>query len=145
MKNLLLLFAAVIFMAVSSNAQTFQMTGAYTTGDTVTNTATKACSLKVVHSYKQISIQADITKIDGTVGGTLTLYGTVDGTNYVAVDTCIYVHAMASTYTATNTSGTQSKIWIMNNNPYLWYKLSYTGTGTMRAILKGYLLPRENN
>jgi hypothetical protein len=143
MKKIVLLLIAFLFFAISSEAQTFTMTGS---ADTVVNTATKACSLKTVHSYKQISIQAVITKISGTVGGTLTLLGSIDGTNYINVDTATFVNSgLAATYTATNTTGAQSKVWIINNNPYLWFKLSYTGTGTMSASLKGYLLPREEN
>ena len=142
MKKILSLIVFVTCISLA-NAQTFQMVGAYTTGDTVVNTATKACSLKVAHSYKQISVQAIVTKISGTVAGTITLQGTVDGTNYVTVDSAVIVsnHQPYPTYTATNTA-TQSKVWILNNSPYLWYKLSYTGSGTMSAILKGYLLPR---
>lgn len=141
MKNFILLIISCLIFSFSGNAQTFTMTSS---GDTITNAGTKACSLKVVHSYKQVSIQCLITKISGTIGGTVTLQGTIDGTNYVTVDTATFVTEGAATYTATNVAS-QSKVWIMNNAPYLWYKISYTGTGTMSGTLKGYLLPREND
>jgi hypothetical protein len=143
MKKIFILFTALLFCLSIVNAQTIQMTGTYTTGDTVLNTATKACSLKLAKSYKQVSIQTVITKISGTVAGTVTLQGSVDGTNYVTVDSAAILsnHSPFPTYTATNTA-TQSKVWIVNNSPYLWFKLSYTGSGTMSATLKGYLLPR---
>lgn len=140
-KFILSIIACLIFVA--SNGQAFQMTGQYTTGDTVVNTASKTCSLKVVKSYKSTTIQANIVKVSGTVGGTLTLQGSVDGVNYVTADTAAFVSDGSATYTATN-SASQSKVWVINGSPYVWYRLSYTGTGTMSAILKGYLLPREN-
>jgi acid phosphatase class B len=136
------IFAIGVFMALafsSSHAQTVTMTNS---GDTIVNTATEACSLKVVNSYKAVTVHALITKISGTVGGTLTLQGGIDGTTYVTVDTASLTTEGASTFTPTNVAS-QSKVWIMNGAPYLWYKLSYTGTGTMSATLKGYLLPRK--
>ncbi len=145
MKEIFILFTAIIFCLslTVATAQTYQMTGVYTTGDTVVNTAAKSCSLKVVKSYKQVSIQAVVTKISGTVGGSIILYGTVDGTNYVAVDSSL-IQTRSYPYpsfTPTNVAS-QSKVWIINNSPYLWFKLTYTGTGTMSATLKGYMLPR---
>lgn len=122
-----------------ASAQTYTMTNS---GDTIVNTATEACSLKVVNSYKSVTIHALITKISGTVAGTLTLQGTVDGTTWITVDTASFITEGAATFTATNVAS-QSKVWIMNGAPYLWYKLSYTGSGTMSATLKGYLLPRK--
>ncbi len=136
MKKFLLIAISLLFIALGVNAQTSTMTGS---ADTVVNTGTKACSLKVVNTYKQISIQAVVTKISGTVAGTVTLQGTVDGTNWVTVDTA----ALVTDGAATNTTGAQSKVWIINNAPYLWFRLSYTGSGTMSASLKGYLLPRQ--
>ena len=142
MKKILSLTILCLFVSLGLNAQTFQMTSQYATGDTISNTGTKACSLKVVHTYKQVTIQALITKISGTVAGTVTLQGSIDGTNFVTLDTAALQTDGPSTFTATNVA-TQNKLWIVNNAPYLWFKLSYTGSGTMAATLKGYLLPRE--
>lgn len=143
MKKILSIFLAIIFLLALtvgvSKAQTSTMTNS---GDTIVNTATEACSLKVVNSYKTITVHALITKISGTVGGTLTLQGSVDGVTFVTVDTATFITDGAATYTPTNVAS-QSKIWVMENTPYLWYKLSYAGTGTMSATLKGYLLPRS--
>jgi hypothetical protein len=134
-------FAAAVLLALtigSASAQTYTMTNS---GDTITNAGTEACSLKVASSYKTVTIHALITKISGTVAGTVTLQGTVDGTTWVTVDTAAFVSDGGATYTATNVAS-QSKVWIINGAPYLWFKLSYTGSGTMAATLKGYLLPR---
>lgn len=143
MKKFILSIIVCLFIVASSNGQAYQMTGGYTTGDTVVNTASKACSLKVVKSYKSVTIQANVTKISGTVGGTITLQGSVDGVNFVTCDTAAFVSDGPATYTATN-SASQSKAWIVSGAPYTWFRLNYVGTGTMSAIIKGYLLPREN-
>ncbi len=139
MKNILILFSLCFAFVLGANGQTSTMTNS---GDTIVNTATEACSLKVNNSYKSLSIHALITKISGTVAGTLTLQGTIDGVTWVTVDTATFVSDGLATYTATNVTS-QSKVWIVSGSPYLWFKLSYTGTGTMSATLKGYILPRQ--
>ena len=140
MKKLILFSILFVFSFIAVKAQTITMTAS---GDTVVNAGTKACSLKVANPYHQVSIHALMTKISGTVAGTLTLQGTVDGVTWVTVDSALYAGtATASTFTATNVAS-QSKIWIVNNSPYLWFKLTWTGTGTMSATLKGYVLPRK--
>lgn len=139
MKKLFSLLILMAFVLTLTHAQT---TTLVQSGDTVVNTATKACSLRVSQSYKKVTIQALITKISGTVGGTLTLQGSLDnGTTWSTVDTASFVSDGPATFTATNVAS-QTKTWIINGSPYLWYKLSYTGTGTMSATLKGYALPR---
>lgn len=140
MKKLFSLFVLMAFLITLSHAQVTTMT---LSGDTVVNTGTKFCSLRLAQSYKKVTVQALITKISGTVAGTLTLQGSIDGTNWVTADTASFVTEGAATFTATNVA-TQNKTWIMNGDPYLWYRLSYTGTGTMSATLKGYVLPRGN-
>lgn len=142
MKNIfsLIVLSLLLVLGVSftGSAQTYTMTGS---ADTVTNTGTKACSLKVVNNYSEISIQVVITKISGTVAGTVTLQGSVDGTTFETIDTLLVQNNVA-TFTATDVAS-QSKVFVVDQNPYLWYKLSYTGSGTMSATLKGYLLPRK--
>lgn len=114
------------------------MTGS---GDTLSNTDTLDVYYKVRGEYATISIQCKIVKVSGTVAGTVTLQGSVDGTNYETVDTMTMI-TDAVTYTATNVA-TQTKTFIIDHNPYLYYKLRYIGSGTMAAILSGYLLPRK--
>ncbi len=148
MKKLSLLLMIGFALSLScAKAQTYTMTGTYSP-DTVTNTATKACSLKVSNPYRQVTIGAFITKISGTVAGTVTLQGSLDGVNFFTVDSSAIqtdgnINSPA-TYTATNVAS-QLKVWILNYTPYLWYKLSYTGSGTMSAKFNGYLLPRKQD
>lgn len=156
----------VIILASTTNSSTFraylmpngrgsattvytmkQATGAVS--DTVDDSGTGYVSLQVQNSYKAVSIQFVGTKISGTVAGTVTLQGSLNGTNYNTVST-VYLKSnpitpfstgAVATFTATN--GTSTKLWTITNSPYEYYRLSWTGTGTMSGIIKGYLLPNK--
>lgn len=107
------------------------------TTDTVTNTATNYISLSVTNSYTKIVIQPIVTKISGTVAGTVTLQGSNDALNYVTVNTS-YLLGGSATLTATNVT-TSTNLFVVTGSPYEYYRLSYTGSGTMSATLKGLL------
>lgn len=119
------------------------------TSDTATNTGTTYVGLQVQNAYKSLTVQAVVTKISGTVGGTVTLQGSNDGTNYNTVKT-LYLETVApysvsggtATLTALNQT-TTTKIFNINGSPYAYYRLSYTGTGTMAATIKGYVWPQK--
>lgn len=109
------------------------------TSDTCVNSATTYVGLTVENYYKKVSIEAVITKISGTVGGTVTVQGSVDGTNYVTVSSS---YSTVTTFTPTD-QATNKKLIVVTGSPYKYYRLSYTGTGTMSATLKGYLVPNQ--
>ena len=110
------------------------------TSDTTTNTATSYVGLGVQNWYNTITIQSVVTKISGTVAGTVTLQGSIDGTNYVTVNSS---YADVTSYSPTDVA-TSSKLFVVTGSPYRYYRLSYTGTGTMSASHKGYVLPNRN-
>jgi len=113
------------------------MTQAYgSTSDTIVNTATGYVGLTVQNYYDKVGIQTVITKISGTVAGTVTLQGSNDGTNYVTVSSS---YSDAQTHTATNVA-TSTKLFTITGSPYKYYRLSYTGSGTMSATIKGYVV-----
>lgn len=134
MKKLLFLLVAMLFSLVSFGQQ-ITMT---TAGSPVTNTGTATSTLKVTGSTSYVSIQAVFTKTSGTLGGTATLQGSLDGVNYVTIPTAGAVGA-AATYTVTDTA-TQSVIFAVDDNAFLYYRVSWTGTGTMVGTLASYLL-----
>jgi hypothetical protein len=116
------------------------MTQAYgSTSDTIANSATGYVGLTVSNYYREVSVEVVVTKISGTVGGTVTLQGSNDATNYVTVSTS---YSDAQTHTATDVA-TSSKLFTITGSPYKYYRLSYTGTGTMSATIKGYLVPNR--
>lgn len=109
------------------------------TSDTCTNTATTYVEIPVTQTYNRLSIQCVVTKISGTVAGTVTVQGSNDGTNFVTVNSSyITATTLAPTDQTTNT-----KMFVITGSPYKYYRLSYTGSGTMSATLKGHLVANK--
>lgn len=134
MKQFLKLFALSVMFAIGaisteSNAQAVAMAGS----DTVINTGTVSCTYRVTGKPTYVVVQNVVTKVSGTVAAKTYLYASADGVNYVVID------SVTNTNQATNT-----KIWIVANpKAYTHYKVSYTGTGTMSAILAPKILIRD--
>lgn len=106
--------------------------------DTVTNTGTGIVQFDPVSGGgNSTTIVVRVTKISGTVGGTITLQGSLDGTNFKALNTPNTVTALA---TITATDATNTYHWILLGSPFRHYRISWTGTGTMSATLDGDLL-----
>jgi hypothetical protein len=97
--------------------------------DTIVNTATVSVTQTFKLTYAVASFQAVVTKVSGTVAGTIILEASNDGTNYAAIS----VDTLNLTNVATNT-----KLWAVTSVPYKYYRLKGTGIGTMAAILKWY-------
>lgn len=131
MKKLLSIF--VFALTSSMFAQTSVLATMSGTGDTLKNATTKSVIQQVNNTYKYVSIQAVFTKVSGTVAGSGKLYGSVDGVNYQLITQSTDTLAMSDV--ATNT-----KVWVLTNANYLYYKVTYTGADTtMIGIVKGYL------
>jgi hypothetical protein len=103
------------------------------TSDTVTNTATNYVQLQAKYGYNYLTIQPIVTKISGTPAGTLTLQGSNDGTNYVTVNTS-YIKGGVATLSVTN-QNVNSRFFVVTGSPYEYYRVSYTGSGTMSCTL----------
>ena len=100
--------------------------------DTVTNTGTAylgTVSLKRMPVVTTTVLVA-VTKISGTVGGVITLQGSLDGTVWQALNTPNTATALA-TFTASN--GSANYHWVITGSPFKYYRVSWTGTGTMAA------------
>lgn len=128
----------------------FNMTSQYSlTNDTVTNTGSNYVTLQVQNWYNTVSIQPIVTKISGTAAGTVTLQGSNDGVNFVTVNTKYlstldpyFTTGAAATLTITNVT-TNTGVFVVIGSPYLYYRLSYAGSGTMVCTLKGVMLPSK--
>lgn len=136
MKKLFTLLTLVMF-AFMANAQLAPLISTTNNKalDTVTNTASKSLVVAVSGPQSIVTIVATVTKISGTVAGTVRLLGSIDGVNYTAAD--------ATTYTATDVAGGQSTSWIVTPSKYVNYKVTYTGTGTMVASLAAKSMARK--
>jgi hypothetical protein len=127
-----------LLFAIVASTSLFAQTAMTASGGTVTNTGTGTITKQVTGVYAKVSVQAIFTKTSGTLAGTATLQGSVDGTNYVTVGTAHTVSG-AATYTVTDTS-TQSVIFTINGTPFAYYRVSWTGSGTMVGVISGYIL-----
>lgn len=117
--------------------------------DTVTNTGVKyLTSPKITLPYRTVSIGVTVTKTSGTLAGTITLQGSIDGVNYITVPTAFietpasqtpYTTGGAATFTVPNYSA-PVKIFTIIGSPYVYYRASYTGSGTMVGTIKGNIL-----
>jgi hypothetical protein len=107
----------------------------------VTNTGTGDLVLGFT-TKEPWSIQVLITKASGTLGGTMTLYGSNDGVTYAALTDATSAPTI-TTHTVTD-AGTyaapQTKLWYLGAHQMKYYKVTWAGTGTMvgrfKAIVK---------
>ncbi|MEB3151458.1 MAG: hypothetical protein VKL60_20880 [Sphaerospermopsis sp.] len=137
MKNLL---SIVFLFCLSLGAMAQSVVTMTVAGSPVTNGGTATATATINNSYETATIQAVFAKTSGTLGGTATLQASLDGTNYATVPTAATV-AGAATYTVTDVAS-QSVIFIINKAPYKFYRISWTGTGTMVGTLTAYILPK---
>lgn len=124
---LIMLFSTLSF---SQGVVTAMKSNYNLVSDTAVNSGTAYVDLQVQKVNSYITAQAVVTKISGTVGGNVFLQGSLDGTNFKNVG--------ADTLTNTDQT-TNTKIFVLDGNPYLYYRLLLTGSGTMSATIKGYL------
>lgn len=117
--------AAFIAASPPAQAQTSLLGANGLTRDTVTNTATKILANRPPVYTMAITIQVDITKISGTLGGTLTPVVSNDGTTYYSVSSTT---SRDTAYTVPDASGGYAY-----NMPLGWryYGVRWTGSGTM--------------
>ena len=165
MKKIFLIAAFSISMIGAAQAQIVSSASPLVGGtygneiDTVVNTASITKFVKVQNSNNSVSIQVVITKISGTVGGTVYPVASNDGVNFVNISNPSVAAAngvqaaYSDSLTPTNQT-TNTKIWVFTNKaatngqtatygPYLYYGLKYTGTGTMSAKFKAYAVGRK--
>jgi hypothetical protein len=107
--------------------------------DTVTNTGTAYLSslAKTGTGFLYTTISCNVTKISGTVGGTITLQGSLDNNTAASVGfTAIKtLETQTGVTTVTATDATNTYHWRIYGNPFTYYRVSWTGTGTMAASI----------
>jgi hypothetical protein len=144
MKKLITLFFALVAFAVSA-----QLTGSASSNTIKMKTTAGVDSVVVTNggsgtldvtftSKKAASIHMLITKTSGTLGGTVTLQGSNDGVQWIALTDATSTPTITA-YTVTD-AGTyaapQSKFWSLVSHDFKSYRLSWTGTGTMVGRMK---------
>lgn len=116
---------SVIILLLMSIAVDAQKINTFTGSDTIVNTAT--VNLDYPHpasvAFKTGAFQVINTKLSGTAAGKTYFMGSVDGTNFVKLD------SLTNTNQTTNT-----KTFIQAPPAYPYYRFSSTGSGTMSVI-----------
>ncbi len=143
-KTTLLIVGLVALLSIAANAQIAPFYNALSTGgvfaqsDTVTNGGTGTVQCRILKDLPTVNttIQVNVTKISGIVGGAISLQGSLDGTNWKALNTAETQTALA---TVTATDATNVYHWRLNGSPFLYYRVSWTGTGTMAASFSAQL------
>lgn len=136
-KHFLMILLSVSLMAsTKADAQVTLLGSNGLARDSVTNTASETWTGRAASQYSSFNVQVTITKVSGTVGGTLALIYSNDGTNY-------FTYAGDSTITPADASGTYGWRVINVSAPYIGVK--YTGTGTMVASAVASVTGRKTN
>lgn len=141
-KFLLALALFACSLGVQAQAVNLDMLSVYSIAlDTVTNTGTVTwTSPRVpISAGLNATVYISVTKISGTVGGTVTLQGSVNGTTFKALNT---VDTQTAEATITATDATNTYHYRLMGNPFPYYRVSWTGTGTMAASATCKVLTR---
>ena len=128
-------FLSLLFLANLSFAQTNPATNMVATQDTLINGGTTTHVKLLSAHYNTVTVAVVVTKVSGTVGGSVALQGSIDGVKYYAI-------SGASNLTLTDTAS-QGTLWVLTNAPYSYYRTLGTGTGTMRAVVTAKILPKK--
>ena len=134
MKKLIAIILICAGLGVQANAQS-ATTLTFSNGlalDTVDNTETHYASATVQSPAAGVALVVKVLKISGTVGGVISWQGSNDGTVYATIETD----------TASDASANYSYA-VSGGAPYKYYRVSWTGTGTMSASISGTLFKRR--
>lgn len=140
----MLLIFALSLIAVDTVAQGVSLSfynttyGAAYGRDTVTNAGTGSVRTAAISGGgTTTTIVADIDEVSGTAAGTLTLYGSLDGTNFVRVNTVGTVTAVP-TQTIADNDGRYS--WTLSGSPFRFYRIDAAGGTTVVYYLDAQVL-----
>lgn len=134
MKKFTALLLVCAAFAMPSIAQSYngKLTGP--TADTLTNAQTVDYVLKVTGAKSNLTFQYNVTKVSGTVGGTIKVFGSIDGG-------VKYVDTPLNTYTIAN--GNQVGGFTLPTNPYGTYKVTVTTPASQVSVYEIWGLYRQ--
>lgn len=119
----IIIFFLFLSLAFAGQAQIKSMLGSNSLArDTVTNTGTETWSASVP-KVKTLGIIISVTKISGTVAGTIVVQGSVDNSTFSTI--------ASSSQSPSDASATYN--WEFTDPKWRYYRLLYTGSGTMVA------------
>lgn len=109
------------------------------TRDTVTNAGTGYVNSKRINGTGEVTIQANVTYVSGTVAGSLTLWGSLDG-NYYSVIPTTETQTSVTVGTLTSQAGTKAWTWRLVGSDYLYYRVVQSGGTTAVSYLDGFIM-----
>lgn len=145
MKKLFLMLAIMLTISISAQVTgpkiTYTAVGnllstpTHPATDTITNAVSKSQFAIVNGANVHFTIQSTLTKISGTVAGTVKPQGSVDGITYYDIpnQTALTLTDVAS----------QGAIWVISNSPYQYYKVLVTPSGTQSTKISSLGLVRK--
>lgn len=141
MTKLLTLIALLFTLSVVSNQAKAQFGNAalmpLVAGDTLVNSDTQNKIFTATAGYNAVTLQPIFTRLTGTGTGTVTLYGSLDGTNYKAIGSNAFNISASPTTVTTD-------IWPLSLASYVYYKTAVVSTGTVTGIIRIYYLLRKD-
>lgn len=139
MKKLIFVMLFSFLTVTFCNAQVALSDTTGAVSDTVTNTGTSVIFTPVRGYQSTVTIQADITKVSGTLAGSLTPVVSNDGITFYPIP--IINNGTDSAKTITDVA---SQGFVFNMPPgYLYYGLKWVGNGTMVGAIKGTCIYRR--
>lgn len=130
MKKIISIFCLVVLCYAAKAQTAFSQTATNPTG-AILNTSVDTMVLVMSGGYNAaVGIQPVITRATGTMAGTAILYGSINGTNYVAT---------GDTLTLTN-AATNTTIWTKSQPIYKYFRIlvggatTVTGTASAKAL-----------
>jgi hypothetical protein len=145
MKRILMSIALITCIAFGVSAQATFKSTFNATQDTVRVTNGETAYLYLQKSgtlgISATTIFINVTEVSGTTGGTITLQGSDNGTDWYAVNTEGSQTAIA-TITPTDVTTQQNFSIRLNGYPFSHWRLRYVGTGTMVDTAKASLISR---
>lgn len=108
--------------------------------DTVTNTGTrtKVTPIRITGTAQTLTIGTSNTLLTGTLAGVARLYGSLDGIHYTRIRTGqLYGSQVDSLVIETNQTNYH---WIIASNPFNYYEVQTTGSGTVTFTSTAYLM-----
>lgn len=140
MKKIILF--AIAFLGFALQGQTPMKGSSGATSDTVTNAGTEYLTITASSNVSIYGIQYVADKISGTVGGTVTLEATINGSDWLAIDTATTLKKGADSYTNTDVSKNQF-FWFVTRPAYTGYRLKVVGTGTMVLRIRAWIIGKK--
>lgn len=142
-KIIAILTLTTVFMltAVTTKAQEMSPTG----GQTVISTGTKNFTVSPCCAYKTAVFQFVATRVSAAMGGSVLIYGSNDGTNYIQLTEATSPKVTNDTLTVANaaTSTGFTAIIPAEGVGFKFYKLAVTGASSDTMTVKCYFSGRQ--